>query len=116
MPGFAIALNLAMQFPYYLHGFGRAVNPHIFFETTAYVVGASAFFALRRRFGDTVSTPLRWVVVAAAVAGAAIGSKLLFWLEDPQLTLRNFHNPAYLLGGKTIVCRLIIGFMVVNII
>ncbi len=59
--------------------------------------------------------PLRWAVVAAAVAGAAIGSKLLFWLEDPRLTYHNLHNPAYLIGGKTIVGALIGGLLTVEL-
>jgi len=49
------------------------------------------------------------------VAGAAIGSKLLFWLEDPQLTLHSLHNPAYLVGGKTIVGALAFGLISVEL-
>ena len=49
------------------------------------------------------------------MAGAAIGSKLLFWFEDPQLTWHNLHNPAYLMGGKTIVGALIFGLISVEI-
>jgi prolipoprotein diacylglyceryltransferase len=49
------------------------------------------------------------------VAGAALGSKLLFWLEDPQLTWHNLHNPAYLMGGKTIVGALVFGLVSVEL-
>ena len=49
------------------------------------------------------------------MAGAAIGSKLLFWLEDPQLTLHSLHNPAYLVGGKTIVGALAFGLISVEL-
>jgi phosphatidylglycerol:prolipoprotein diacylglycerol transferase len=49
------------------------------------------------------------------VAGAALGSKLLFLLEDPQLTWHNLHNPAYLVGGKTIVGALILGLISVEL-
>jgi prolipoprotein diacylglyceryltransferase len=52
--------------------------------------------------------------VAAAVAGAALGSKVLYWLEDPRATLQNLHNPAYLIGGKTIVGALIGGVITVE--
>jgi phosphatidylglycerol:prolipoprotein diacylglycerol transferase len=55
-------------------------------------------------------------VIAAAVAGAALGSKLLYLLEDPQLTLHNLHNPAYLIGGKTIVGGLAGGLISVELI
>ena len=66
--------------------------------------------------GDPIVTLLRWAVVAAAVAGAALGAKLLFWLEDPQPTLHNFTNPAYLIGGKTIVGALMGGLLTVELI
>jgi prolipoprotein diacylglyceryltransferase len=46
-----------------------------------------------------------------AVAGAALGSKLLFCLEEPQLTWHNLDNPAYLMGGKTIVGALVFGLV-----
>ena len=74
------------------------------------------FLRLRRRFGDPLVTPLRWAVVAAAVAGAAFGSKILFWLEDPQLTWHNLHNPAFFVGGKTIVGALAFGLLTVELI
>jgi prolipoprotein diacylglyceryltransferase len=54
-------------------------------------------------------------VIAAAVAGGALGSKLLFWLEDPQLTWHSLHNPAYLVGGKTIVGALTFGLISVEL-
>jgi len=91
------------------------IHPHVFFETLAYFIAFGAYLLLRRRFGDPISTPIRWALIAAAVAGAALGSKLLFWLEDPQLTWHNLHNPAYLVGGKTIVGALVFGLISVEI-
>lgn len=72
------------------------------------------YLALRRRFPDAIATPLRWAVVAAAVAGGAIGSKLLFWLEDPRLTWQNLNHPENLVGGKTIVGGLVFGLIAVE--
>lgn len=85
------------------------------FEALAYLTAFGVFLSLRRRFGDPLATPIRWTVVAAAAAGAALGAKVLFWLEDPALTRQNLHNPAYLLGGKTIVGALVFGLASVEI-
>jgi phosphatidylglycerol:prolipoprotein diacylglycerol transferase len=49
------------------------------------------------------------------VAGGALGAKILFWLEDPQLTAHSLHNPEYLLGGKTIVGGLVFGLISVEL-
>lgn len=55
-------------------------------------------------------------MIATAVAGATLGSKLLFWLEDPLLTWRSLHDPAYLVGGKTIVGALVFGLFSVELV
>lgn len=94
--------------------FGHTL-PHLIFEVLAYIAGFTLYLNLRRRFGDPVPTPLRWAVLAGAVAGAALGAKLLFLLEDPQLTLANLQNPAYLMGGKTIVGALAGGLIAVEL-
>jgi phosphatidylglycerol---prolipoprotein diacylglyceryl transferase len=91
------------------------VHPHFVFEWLAYFFAIACYFLLRRRFGDVLSTPERWTVVVAAVAGGAVGSKILFWLEDPSVILQNLHNPEYLLGGKTIVGGLVGGLVAVEL-
>jgi phosphatidylglycerol---prolipoprotein diacylglyceryl transferase len=58
---------------------------------------------------------LRWTVLAAAVVGATFGAKLLSWLEDPPLALANLHNPAFFVGGKTIVGALAAGLIAVEL-
>jgi prolipoprotein diacylglyceryltransferase len=90
------------------------IHPHLVFETLAYAIGFRMYLALRERRGDVVTFDQRWWVIAAAAAGAAIGSKVLYWFEDPQLTLANWHNPAFLFGGKTIVGALIGGLVAVE--
>lgn len=112
----SIILTLVMSSPIYLHVGRYTIHPHFFFESIAYLVGSQLYLLLRRRFGDPIITPLRWAVLAAAVAGAALGSKLLFWLEDPGLTWHNLHNPTYLIGGKTIVGALAGGLIAVELI
>ena len=85
-------------------------------RSLSYIIAFAVYLALRRRFGDSIATPFRWAAVAAAVAGAALGAKVLFWLEDPQLTAHNLNNPAYLVGGKTIVGALAGGLISVELI
>jgi len=104
-----------MAFPYYFEFEGHRLHPHTVFEGMAYVVAAALYLGLRRHFGDAIPTPIRWTVVAAAVAGATLGSKLLYWLEDPQATLLHRNDVAYLMGGKTIVGALVFGMMAVEI-
>ncbi len=108
-------MSPASAFPVYLHFGPYAIHPHLFFETLSYFIAFRVYLYLRRRFGDPLSTPIRWAVIAAAVAGAALGAKILFWFEDPKLTLHNLSNPAYLVGGKTIVGALIFGLLAVEL-
>lgn len=89
--------------------------PHAVFDLLAYTVGFRLFLFQRRRLGDTIDTHARWTVVAAAILGAAIGSKLFFWLEDPRETLAHWNDPIFLLGGKTIVGALIGGLIAVEL-
>jgi prolipoprotein diacylglyceryltransferase len=87
------------------------INPHYVFDLLAYSGGFRVFLLQRRRLGDTIDTHTRWSVVAAAILGAAIGSKLFFWLENPAETLAHWNDPLFLLGGKTIVGGLIGGLV-----
>ena len=91
------------------------IHPHLVFDLLAYSGGFRLFLWYRRRLGDTVDTQARWRVVAAGIFGAAIGSKLFFWLEDPAETLAHWHDLAFLLGGKTIVGGLIGGLIGVEL-
>ena len=91
------------------------IHPHTFFEALSYFVAFRVYLSLRGRFGDPIATPIRWAVIAAAIGGAALGSKILFWFEDPQLSLLNLHNPAYFVGGKTIVGGLLLGLIAVEL-
>jgi phosphatidylglycerol---prolipoprotein diacylglyceryl transferase len=105
-----------MQFPVYLEIAGVRLHPHWVFEMLAYAVAFQIYFFLRRRRGDSVSDGVRWSVIAAATMGAAIGSKMLFWFEEPLLTWQEWRNPAFLLGGKSIVGALAGGLIAVELL
>lgn len=103
-----------MAFPVYLHIGPIRLHPHLLFETLAYAVAFRVCLSLRRRNGDAIDDHRRWWVIAAAAMGAAIGSKTLYWFEAPRLTLQHLRDPAFLLGGKTIVGALIGGLFAVE--
>ena len=92
-----------MSFPVVFHLGPLAVPAHIAFESLAYVLGFRVYLALRSRRPDDIPDDTRYWVIAAAAIGALIGSKLLAWLEHPDLTWQHRGNLAWLLGGKTIV-------------
>jgi len=87
---------------------------HTIAEALAYAIGFMVYRFLRARRGDAVPDANRWTVIAAAAVGAVIGSKVLFWAEDPQLIAAHWREPAYLMGGKTIVGGLIGGLIAVE--
>src|SRR5262249_49346359 len=68
----------------------------------------------RRSRGDVIADGARWSVIAAAIAGAAVGSKILYWFEDPAATWQHVRDPIFLLQGKTIVGGLVGGLIAVE--
>jgi phosphatidylglycerol:prolipoprotein diacylglycerol transferase len=92
-----------ITFPVYLHLGSWSIHPHWVFETLGYALAFLMYVMLRRRSGDALADVDRWWVVAAAAAGATLGSRILYWFEDPRLTLQHFRDVNFLMGGKTIV-------------
>jgi prolipoprotein diacylglyceryltransferase len=103
-----------MEFPVRIEVAGVAVPAHVLLEFLGYAAGFQAYRALRRRAGDVIGEAPRWAVVAAAAVGAALGSKLLFLLDDPAASWARRHDPAALLAGKTIVGGLLGGWVAVE--
>lgn len=95
--------------------FGHQIHPHPFFEILGYVVGFLAFLLLRLLRKEPLTNSLRLPILATAVAGSAIGAKVLFLFENPRLTLQHIHDPAFILGGKTIVGALLGGLFAVEL-
>jgi prolipoprotein diacylglyceryltransferase len=103
-----------MQFPVYLRIGPISLHPHWVFEALAYFVAFRVYLWLKKRSGDVVPDEARWWVIAAMAGGAAIGSKILFWFEDPRLTAAHWNDPRYLMAGKTIVGAMIGGLIAVE--
>lgn len=105
-----------MHFPVVLHLGPLAVPPHQPLELLGSFLGAQLYFALRRRAGDPLPTDRRLLLFAAAVAGAAAGSKVLAWAYDPWPVLAHPGDVRLLLAGKTIVGGLLGGLVAVEVV
>jgi phosphatidylglycerol:prolipoprotein diacylglycerol transferase len=78
-------------------------------EFLAYGIAFQIYLALKKKFKDVIAPSERWQVIAAAAFGAALGSRLLGWLENPLLA---WHSS--LAGGKTIVGGIAGGWIAVE--
>lgn len=103
-----------MNFPVYFPIGSLAVHPHWIFESVAYTAGFSLYRHHRRRFGDAIDARSRWWVIAAAIAGGIIGSRVLSAFEDPFILATRWTQPSLIFGGKTIVGGLIGGLLAVE--
>ena len=104
-----------MTFPVYISFGSLRIHPHLIFETAAYAIAFRVYLWLRKRQGDALDDSNRWWMIAAAAMGAVVGSKVLYWFEEPALTLADWREPAYLMGGKTIVGAFIGGLFAVEL-
>ena len=103
-----------MHFPVVFHVGSVAIPAHFVFESLAYIVGFRIYLALRARAHDDIPDETRWWVIAAAAIGAVVGSRLLVWIQHPGLSWAHRADPAWLLGGKTIVGGLLGGLIAVE--
>lgn len=98
-----------MHFPVTLHLGPLGIAPHQPLEMLGAFLGFRLYLRLRRRAGDPLASERRLVVLAAAVVGAALGSKLLAIAAAPPATLGGLLDVRLLLAGKTIVGGLLGG-------
>jgi prolipoprotein diacylglyceryltransferase len=89
------------------------LNAHVIFESLAYFAAFRLYLYQRRR-GDPIPDNTRLTIVVAAALGAALGSKILAWFEDPAATFAHLSNPLTLMAGKTIVGGLLGGTLAVE--
>jgi phosphatidylglycerol:prolipoprotein diacylglycerol transferase len=78
---------------------------HLTFEILGYIA-AVAVYLLLRRSGDAIGDRERATVLSGAALGAAIGTRLLFWLSYPGVQM---------FDGKTIVGGLLGGLIGVEL-
>lgn len=90
----------------------QAALVHGLFEMLALAVGAAYYRRLRRQGGGgSILHGEGFVVAVGCVFGAAIGNKLVFWIEMPHLLAQHWNTPTLLLGGQSMVGGLLGGLI-----
>lgn len=84
---------------------------HAFFESLALLAGSRYYWVLRRRAGASLLSGANYAVLAGCVLGAAIGNKLVFWIEMPHLFAQHGHGLGLLMSGQSIVGGLLGGLI-----
>lgn len=88
-----------------------ALVSHAVLEAAAYAVGFRLYLREQRRLPGLPATD--WVqgliLVAGTIAGAALGSKIAYWLYDPAYAFADFPDWRRLLEGKSIIGALLGG-------
>ena len=91
---------------------------HFVFEALAYFVGFRLYLREKKRLPNSVLADedhAIWVLVGAAL-GAALGSKVLFWLELPKVAFANFPDLRALMAGKSVVGGFLGGLIGVELV
>lgn len=85
-------------------------------EMLALALGVAYYRRLRRGMGGgSLLHGAEFAVAAGCIFGAAIGNKLVFWIEMPHLLPLYWNRPAAWLGGQSMVGGLLGGLIGVEI-
>lgn len=85
---------------------------HYLLEWAALAAGLLVYRAGRKRRGEPgLLTPGPFAVTVGALIGAAVGSKLSFWLDNPQLWGTLAGGPGAWLRGQSVVGGLLGGWL-----
>jgi prolipoprotein diacylglyceryltransferase len=95
---------------------GAAQAVHFVFEWLALASGVQLYRLQRRRAGQAAMLqPGSFAVVVGCILGAAIGNKLVFWIEMPQLWRAAALDWRLIASGQSIVGGLLGGLIGVEI-
>ncbi|PWK06999.1 prolipoprotein diacylglyceryl transferase [Tumebacillus permanentifrigoris] len=102
-----------MTFPIYIHLGPLSIHPHFLFESLAYFIGFRVYLYTRNK--ERIPMEKSMYILLGMILGGALGSKALYWLEDPIATWNHLTDPFYLMEGKTIVGGLLGGLLGVEL-
>lgn len=93
--------------------FGIKINVHLLLEYLAFFVGFRYYIVLRRKSNDEISSNNRLSILIGAVFGALFFSRLIAFLENPEL---HYHQGwLHILNNKTIMGGLFGGLLGVEL-
>jgi phosphatidylglycerol:prolipoprotein diacylglycerol transferase len=106
---------LPFQIPFEPIILGYKTNPHLILEYLAFFISYRYYIFLRKKSTDVITSNNRLSIIAGAIFGALIGSRLVGFLEQPifEMTMEHF---IYLLNVKTIMGGLFGGLLGVEFI
>lgn len=94
--------------------FGYQVNIHLILEYLAFFIAFRYYVYLRKGVDDAISSANRLSIILGAVIGALIGSRLVGFLENPEVSISK-ENLIQLLNTKTIMGGLFGGLLGVEL-
>lgn len=92
-----------------------AALTHSLFEMAALAIGTAFYRLSRRSAGAGFLHGKEFAVTIGCIFGAAIGNKLVFWIEMPHLLAQVWNTPQLVLGGQSMVGGLLGGLIGVEI-
>ncbi|GMN09547.1 prolipoprotein diacylglyceryl transferase [Croceitalea sp. MTPC9] len=93
--------------------FGVKINVHLILEYLAFFIGFRYYVVLRRISGDSISSNNRLSILIGAVFGALLFSRLIAFLENPELHYQQ--GWLHILNNKTIMGGLFGGLLGVEL-
>lgn len=78
------------------------------------LVGSQLFWWMQRRSPDRFTSDEKWTLAAGCLLGAALGAKLIVFLEEPR-PLSALADPSFWASGKSIVGALLGGLVGVEL-
>jgi prolipoprotein diacylglyceryltransferase len=91
---------------------------HALFEASAITIGAFYYRMLQRHAGVSLGALMeggRFAVLLGCIFGAAIGNKLMFWVEMPHLLPLYWNKPDVWFAGQSMVGGLLGGLIGVEL-
>ena len=105
-----------MTFPWTLEVGDSSIPLHPFFETAAIFIGFRYVLFLRNKNADRIATRNRIYIIAAAMFGAVLGSRVVGGLEDPGAMINAKNILLHFYSNKTILGGLLGGLAGVELV